>query len=119
MANSVIRGKIYPLRNNVLVSDMNFGERTTKFGLVLPGDNMEQRGIRPRWAKVIAVGPNQQDVEEGEWILIDHGRWTRGIDLIDPATGESNTVRLVDPKDIFIASDELPEDGTVRERLGP
>jgi co-chaperonin GroES (HSP10) len=119
MANSVIRGKIYPIKNNVLVAEMNFGERTTKAGLLLPGDNMEQRGIRPRWGKVVAVGPDQLDVEEGEWILIDHGRWTRGIDLIDPTTGTSTTVRLVDPKDIFIASDQLPEDGTVRDKIGP
>lgn len=113
-----IRGKIYPLRNNILVSDMNFGERTTKNGLIIPGDNMEQRGIRPRWAKVIAVGPNQKDVTLGEWILVDHGRWTRGFDLIDPDTGEATVARLVDPKDVFIAADSLPEDTTVKEKLG-
>lgn len=118
MTTRLIRGKIYPLRDNILVSDMNFGERTTKAGLLLPGDNMEQRGIRPRWARVVAVGPKQLDVKEGEWILVDHGRWTRGFDLVDPETGDSKVCRLVDPKDVFMSADEEPEDGTVRYKIG-
>ena len=107
--------KITPTKKNILVTDMEFGQRTTSKGLILPGDDMEERGIRPRWARVLAVGPQQKDVQAGEWILIAHGRWTRGIDLTDPETGDSITVRLVDPKDVIMAADYQPEDGTVGE----
>ena len=102
--------KITPTKNNILVKDMEFGERKTKSGLVLPGDDMEERGIRPRWCKVLAVGHKQKDVKEGEWILVSHGRWTRGLDITNPNTGKSITVRLIDPKDVLLCSNEEPRD---------
>jgi hypothetical protein len=70
---------ITPIKNHVIVTDMNFGERQLSSGLVLLGDDAKSSGIRPRWAKVYAVGPEQQDVVPEQWILIEHGRWTRGI----------------------------------------
>ena len=107
--------KIRPTHKNILVTDMEFGERITKLGIVLPGDDKEERGIRPRWARVLAVGHEQQDVKPGEWICVAHGRWTRGIDMTDPDTGKTITIRLVDPKDVLLSADEMPEDGTVAE----
>lgn len=108
--------KITPTKKNILVTDMEFGERKTNTGIILPGDDMEERGIRPRWCKVLAIGPKQTDVKEGEWILVAHGRWTRGLDLTSPTTGESITVRLVDPKDVLLTSDEAPLDEYVAPR---
>jgi len=105
--------KITPTNKNILVTDMDFGERISKGGVILIGDDMEERGIRPRWCKVLAVGPKQNDVNEGEWILVSHGRWTRGLDLTSPSTGESITVRLVDPKDVLMATTEIPLDDYV------
>jgi len=104
---------ITPTQKNILVTDMEFGERKTITGLILPGDDMEERGIRPRWCRVLAVGPKNLDVKAGEYILVAHGRWTRGLDMTDPDTNESITVRLVDPKDVLLTSDELPLDDYV------
>ena len=75
-------------------------------------DDKKAHGIRPRWARVISVGPKQNDVVPGEWILVAHGRWTRGLDMTDEA-GETVTVRLVDPKEIIMATDEMPTDDTI------
>lgn len=107
--------KIRPTHKNILVTDMEFGERKTAKGIILPGDDKEERGIRPRWARVLAVGHEQQDVKPGEWICVAHGRWTRGIDMTDPDTGNTITIRLVDPKDVLLSADAMPEDGTVAE----
>jgi co-chaperonin GroES (HSP10) len=97
---------IRPIRDHVLVRDMNFGERKLQYGLILPSDDGKSSGIRPRWAKVFAVGPEQKDIQEGQWILVAHGRWSRGTKVeID---GEEMTIRRVDSKDIMIASDEAP-----------
>ena len=101
--------KIIPTKNNVLVKDMDFGERMTLGGIIIIDDDKKGQGIRPRWAQVVAVGRLQEDVKPGEYILVAHGRWTRGLDMTDE-NGESTTVRLVDPKDILLSSDEAPKE---------
>jgi co-chaperonin GroES (HSP10) len=99
--------KITPTKNNVLVKDMDFGERMTLGGIIILDDDKKGQGIRPRWAQVVAVGRLQEDVKPGEYILVAHGRWTRGLDMTDE-NGETTTVRLVDPKDILLSSNEMP-----------
>ena len=100
-----IRGLI-PLKDHVLVTDMNFGQRTLRSGIIMLGDDAKTDGIRPRWAKVYAVGPDQNDVVPGQWILIEHGRWTRGI-LVEIDNVEF-TIRRVDPSNILLVSNEEP-----------
>lgn len=100
-----IRGLI-PLKDHVLVTDMNFGQRTLSSGIIMLGDDAKTDGIRPRWAKVYAVGPDQKDVVPGQWILIEHGRWTRGI-LVEIDNIEF-TIRRVDPSNILLVSNEEP-----------
>lgn len=97
---------IMPIKDHVIVSDMNFGERTLSSGLVLLGDDAKSSGIRPRWAKVYAVGPEQLDVVPDQWVLVEHGRWTRGIKVeIDDVVF---TIRRVDADAIMAVSDETP-----------
>lgn len=104
-----IKGKISAVGNRVLVSDMYFGEQKTKSGLILRDDDGQTRGIYPRWGKVYAKGPKNIDsYEVGDWILIEHGRWTRGIDLDDD--GNEVTVRMVEAESVLAVSDERPSD---------
>lgn len=107
---------LMPLRNNILVSDMSFDERITTSGIVLLNDDMKNSGIRPRWGKVYAVGPEQMDIKVGQFILISHGRWTRGI-RIEEITGEVKTIRKVDPDDILLVSDEPVNDLTMSDKV--
>ena len=77
-----IEGKINPINDNVLVTDMYFGEQKTSGGLIITNDDGNVRGIYPRWAKVYAKGPKNNDpFKVGDWILIEHGRWTRGFNM--------------------------------------
>lgn len=97
---------IIPIKNHVIVSEMNFGERTLSSGIVLMSDDAKSSGIRPRWAKVYAVGPEQVDVAPHQWVLVEHGRWTRGIKVeID---GVIFIIRRVDSDAILAVSDEAP-----------
>jgi len=73
--------QIRALKKDVLVTDMSFDQRITQSGLILLNDNGTGLGIRPRWGQVYAVGSQQQDVTVGQWVLVAHGRWTRGIDI--------------------------------------
>jgi co-chaperonin GroES (HSP10) len=103
--------KLYPLNDNIIVSEMNFKERLTTSGIVLLSDDARTAGIRPRWACVYAVGPEQTDVKIGEWVLVSHGRWTRGVEIEDDEG--PRTIRKIDPNDILLISDSKPNDDTM------
>ena len=100
------------LKQDVLVCDMDFDVRITQSGLILANDNGTTLGIRPRWGRVYAVGDQQKHVRVGQWIMVAHGRWTRGIELEE--NGKKVTIRKIDPKDILLVSDreEAPQDMT-------
>lgn len=108
-----IKGLVKPLGSKIIVSNMEFGEQRTASGLVVPSDNAKGSGIHPRWGKVWAVGPEQTDVKVGEWVLIEHGRWTRTIEY-ETDTGEIIEIRMVDNEAILIVADGLPNDTVQR-----
>ena len=109
-AHKIQKEQLKPLNDVVIVSDMNFDERLSSGGIVLVKDNGKSSGIRPRWGKVYAVGPDQTDVKVGTWICVEHGRWTRGIEIEDE--NGKQMLRRIDPKDILAESDEEPMDVT-------
>jgi hypothetical protein len=87
---------------------MDFDEMTTAGGLIVKSDNGKAHGIKPRWGKVYCVGPKQIDVKVGQWILIEHGRWTRAMHIND---GEHEVkAHRVDVTGIMLVSDEKPND---------
>jgi len=98
-----VEGIFKPLRDGILVRNMDFGERKTASGLIVLSDDGKVGGIHPRWGEVIAVGNEQQDVQVGQYVMVAHGRWSRGFEL----NGE--TVRTVDPKDVLGIQDEEPD----------
>ena len=104
---SKVIGKLIPIRDHILLTDMEFGER--KIGMfVLPSDDGKSEGVRHRWARVWAVGPEQKDIKVGEWVLLEHGRWTRGITVEE--NGEDIIIRRADNKAILLVSDERPDE---------
>lgn len=102
-----IDGEIRPLHNSVIVTEMDFSGRQLASGVILLGDDGKTDGIRPRWAQVYAVGPTQHDVEPGQWILIEHGRWSRGLKI--SKDGHEFIIRRADPKAIIFVSNEQPD----------
>jgi len=104
---SKVTGKLVPIRDNVLITDMDFGEQTTASGLVILSDDGKSEGVKSRWGRVWAVGPDQQDVKAGEWILLEHGRWTRGVTVVEE-DGTEITIRRADINAILMVTDEKP-----------
>jgi len=98
---------ITPLKKRVLVSDMHFGETKTKGGIILTDDDGSESGIHPRWGKVYAIGDQQEDVKVGEWVMVSHGRWSRGFKI--KKKGVELEVRMIDENDILLVSDDEPE----------
>ena len=104
-----IKGTITPLRDKIFVTDMNFGDDVTPGGLIVLSDDGKGQGIKPRWARDWAIGPEQDDVKVGEWILIEHGRWTRAIKYETP---DENVIELfvVENCSVLMSADERPRD---------
>jgi co-chaperonin GroES (HSP10) len=98
---------ITPLKKRVLVSDMHFGETKSAGGIILIDDDGSQAGIHPRWAKVYAIGKDQEDVKVGQWVMVSHGRWSRALKV--KKDNVELEVRMIDEDDILLVSDEEPE----------
>lgn len=103
------------LQNYVIVTDMNFKEKLTSSGIIIPNSDGKLEGIHARWGRVYAVGDRQRDVQVGQYVLVKHGRWTRGT-LIEDAEGEK-TIRRIDTDDILLVSDEPIQDETIGNGL--
>lgn len=112
-----ITGKLSPLPTDILVVGMDQGDKLTSGGLIILDDSSvstndqqakDGKGVRPRWAQVYKVGSLIDDsVQEGKWILIEHGRWTYAIDVIDEH-GTEVKVQKIDPDCIYGFSDTCP-----------
>ena len=107
---AVVKGTIRPLHDKVIVTDMDFGDTTTQSGIIIQSDDGKDRGIHPRWAKVFAVGPeHDEEYKVGDWILVEHGRWTRGINY-ETESGEEITIRMIDNDAVMMWDNEKPKD---------
>ena len=106
---NTMEGKPNAIGNRVLVTDMYFGEQTSKGGIVVANDDGQTRGIYPRWGKVYSKGPeNHDEYEVGQWILVEHGRWTRSFSM-DDGTGSAD-YRMVETESVLAYADEKPNE---------
>ena len=109
-----IKADLRPIKNRVLARDMHFGEQKTASGLILVDDDGTSRGIYPRWGKVYAKGPTNKDIYNvGDWLLVEHGRWTRGVDIDNG--NEELTLRMVEAESVLAYSEEKPDDVYISE----
>ena len=101
--------QVRPLSKDLLVIDMDMGEQVTAGGIVIKSDDGKAHGVKPRWARVYKVGENCEiDVKVGQWVLIEHGRWTRKIKIND-GEGEKE-FQKVEVKSVMAVADERPND---------
>jgi co-chaperonin GroES (HSP10) len=107
--------KFQALQDYVVVTDMNFKEKISHGGIIIPNSDGKLEGIHPRWGRVYAVGNKQLDIKQGQYVLVKHGRWTRGT-LIEDQEGEK-TIRRIDPADILMVSDEPVQDESIGQGL--
>lgn len=116
MSYDPIKANLKPLHDDVLIFDMDMEEMITGSGIVIASDNGKAHGVKPRWARVYKIGPEQKDIKVGEWVLIEHGRWTRKIKIDD---GESvKEIQKVELKSILATADERPNDFYIGEEFG-
>ncbi len=102
--------KLRPIDKTILIHNLEKGGRKLASGIILLNDDGKQHGVRPRWAQVYETGPNEDHIKKDQWILIEHGRWSRGITVTDDLT-----VYKADNESILAVSDEEPNNEFVAE----
>lgn len=101
---------IKPIRDKVLAKMLEpVGAERIVNGIILTATNLGEESIRPRWFEVISVGPEQSMLQAGEYVLVPHGRWSRGIDL-DNTLREEDKIFLLDNDALMGTSDVNPLD---------
>ena len=55
-----------------------------------------------------AVGSDIDWLQPGEFVLMEHGRWTKGVQIEDD--GEEFDLRVADPEGILGKSEDRPDD---------
>lgn len=84
-----------------------FGEKVSAGGIITQEKDGDAKSIRPRWFEVTHVGPGNEDFAVGEYVLVEHGRWTRGFKA-NPT--DDYKLYMLDLEKILCASDSLPEE---------
>lgn len=97
--------KVLPGR--VLVTDIERGPRMVG-GIWLPNTDGKSADKRPHWAKVHTIGPDVTGIQPGQWVLIEHLRWSRATTIFINGV-ETHLWQIDWPKAAIAVSDELPE----------
>lgn len=103
--------KVRALKNKVLVTDLDRGERIIG-SIIIPDDNRKMTGVRDRWALVYSVGQNIDEIQENDWVLVRHGRWTRAVNVRDDS-GDMVPLWSIDWPDGVLIAAESPADVTL------
>ena len=79
--------------------------KKSKSGLLIADKDMDESGIKPRWFKIYSVGEEVDFCTEGDYVLVSHGRWSRGVEI-----GPDEKVWLIDNNDCLMISDTHPDE---------
>ena len=102
---------VTPLHDKVLAKMVDgFGQKKTAGGLIITENDGTSEAIRPRWFEVMYTGPEQKDVAPGDYVLVAHGRWSRGV-TVNPE--DDYKLYFLDNDEIMGVSDELPIEANV------
>lgn len=78
--------------------------KKTKSGIFIQDKDGTSSGVRPRWFRIYDVGPDIDWAQKGQYVYVEHGRWTTGVNL-----DEETKVYMLDNKDCLLISDEEPD----------
>ena len=74
--------KFTPIKDKVIGKMIDgFGIKKTSGGLLYNEKDGVENSIRPRWFLITHVGPENKEIKVGQYVLVSHGRWTRGFTI--------------------------------------
>ena len=100
--------KLRPLPGRLYCKALETGLRTSAGGIVLTDDNSATAGVggvRPRWFQVVNVNidTNLDDIKIGDYVLVEHGRWSRRFSGTD-----IDNYSIVEEKAVLLVSEDAP-----------
>ena len=107
---SVKGSSVRAIGEDILLTNMYFGEEKTAGGIIMTSQDGKVDGIKPRWGQVYSIGPNYKHTDQvhiGDWVLMEDGRWSRGM-LIEDEEGIEWVLRKADPEAMLVVSEEEP-----------
>lgn len=84
-----------------------YGVKKTSSGLYINDADGSADAVRPRWFKVTHVGPDQKCVAVNDYVLVSHGRWSRGFTI---SSLDTEKYFHLDEDEMLLVSDTLPKD---------
>ena len=97
---------LIPLREKVIGTlEDGFGLKRLSSGLIINEKDGDEKNIRARWFKVTHVGPEQRYLKLGDWVLVAHGRWSRGFTIDNE---DKTKYYHLDTEEILMVSDVNP-----------
>lgn len=98
--------KLIPINDKVIGKSVDdYGLKTTAGGLIINEKDGVPESIRPRWFEVTHVGPKNIDFKIGDFVLVAHGRWSRGFTINDD---DDTKYFHLDSDEIMLISDTKP-----------
>ena len=96
---------IRPLRGRVIGVIIDRGNRKTAGGIIMLDDDGTAAGVRPRWFRVHALSDScKEDYAVGDYILVEHGRWSREFGGI----GNESGLCAIEEKSVMMMSNDQP-----------
>ena len=105
--------KLKPLPGKLVCVSLEVGFRTSAGGIVLTDDNdmsAGERGVRPRWFQVVNVNvdTNPDDIKIGDYVLVEHGRWSKRFTGSADMREVGNNYSIVEEKSVMMVSEDPP-----------
>jgi hypothetical protein len=102
--------KIRAYKDNILCINGDFGDKTTRAGIIVKSTIGSDEGIAPRWFQVFEVGPDVTTVQAGQWVYVEYGQWTEGVRMEDDRLDEKQLVWKINPVAMMLVTDEQPNE---------
>jgi len=92
--------KLKPLLNGILFifhDKITNGKFDEMYGVIYRGVDQDETIRKPRWGKVVSIGPDVEDVAitPGSDILIEPMAWTRGLEYDDIKVWKTDESRIL------------------------
>lgn len=98
--------KIVPIKDKIFGKMIDgFGLKTSSGGVIYNEKDGTEDAIRPRWFEVTHVGSQNKDFQVGDYILVSHGRWSRGFKI---DSQDETKYYMLDLDEILLISDNYP-----------
>jgi galactose mutarotase-like enzyme len=107
--------KLRAIRNSILFAflqkenNKGYFQEETKWGFTIAADKSRQKSgfdqsvKEGRWAKVLLVGPECEEVKTGDYVCLEPQMWTNGFQY------DGIKIRKSDESKVMIISKEMPD----------